>query len=221
MQRHARSSRLALALALIVLGATIGPLASCEMGDAVCPDNTVEEDRDDDCPYGPPGGPQRSGSTKCVVALGETNCTHTFRDDVFPILVAPVAPRSGGGCTLPACHGANTQGGAVLLLPEGLTPDDLYARLVAFKNDAGDPYLEQDNPNAWFLCNLKAQPGGGNAMPKPTGLTDSAQTAEDDQDLVIIDEWVRCGMKLDGTGMGTGASTSTGGVGVGGGGGGG
>jgi hypothetical protein len=203
-------------LASAIVALTLGP--SCSVGDAICPDNTVEENRDDDCPYGPPGGPQRKNATKCVVALDNTNCTKTFRDDVFPVLTGAIAPRSGGGCTAPNCHGPNTQGGAILSLPAAGTPDELYNALAAFKNDAGDPYIGQDNPNAWMLCNLTGTIGGGNPMPPSAGLTDSPNTTEDDQDLPVLQEWIRCGMKLDGMGAGVGGG-GVGGAGVGGGGG--
>ncbi len=193
-----------MSLPVAALGSVLAGAPSCHSGDAVCPDNTVEEDRDDDCPFGPPGGPQRQNSTKCAFTLDATACTKTFRDDVFPILVAPLADRSGGGCTLANCHGPNTQGGAVLLLPEASTPDQLYAALAAFKNDSGDAYIGADDPKAWFICNLRGVEGGGNAMPKPSGLTDSDKTTADDQDLATVEEWVRCGMKLDGIGAGVG-----------------
>ncbi|NUO52024.1 MAG: hypothetical protein HOV80_24500 [Polyangiaceae bacterium] len=54
-------------------------------------------------------------------------------------------------------------------------------------------------------------------MPPTAGITDSPATTEDDQDLAVIQEWIRCGMKLDG--MGTGGGGVGGGAGVGGGGG--
>ena len=204
-------------LLVLLAAAPAGLLASsCSVGDAVCPDDTVEENRDDECPYGPPGGPQRKNAIQCVVALDPANCTKTFRDDVFPILTGALAPRSGGGCTLATCHGPNTQGGAIFPIAATPTPDQLYSTLAAFKNERGDPYVEADNPNAWFICNLKGSLGGGNPMPPLAGLTDAPQTTEDDQDLAIIEEWVRCGMKLDGMGAGVGGGGAGGGGGGGG-----
>ncbi len=204
-----QSARLLVAfpLASAIVALMLGP--SCSVGDAVCPDNTVEENRDDDCPYGPPGGPQRKNATKCVVALDDAMCTKTFRDDVFPVLVGAIAPRSGGGCNAPNCHGPNTQGGAILPLPATATPDELYNALAAFKNDAGDPYIGDGNPNAWMLCNITGTIGGGNPMPPSAGLTDSPATTEDDQDLAVVQEWIRCGMKLDGMGAGVGGGGTT------------
>ena len=192
---------------LVALPVTAALTPACDIGDAYCPPNTVEEDRNDDCPYGPPGGPQRKNAERCEVAFDSAGCTVTFRDDVFPILNgSSAAPRSGGGCTLPGCHTEGSQGGARLLIPTGVDADGLYAALAASKNDAGDPYIAADNPNAWFLCNLEAKVGGGSAMPPTAGLTDSPDTNDDDTDRAVIEEWVRCGMKLDGAGTGGGGA---------------
>jgi len=188
--------------------------AACDVGDAICTDKTVDEDRNDDCPYGPPGGPQREQAEGCQVSFDKTGCTKTFRDDVFPILMAPNSgEQSGGGCVLSACHGPAGTGSIEIVLPDTSTPDQLYALLAAYQNDAGHPYWGADAANAYFLCNVKATIGGGSAMPPTAGLTDSATSTEDDDDLAVIEEWVRCGMALDGIGSGGGG---VGGAGVGG-----
>lgn len=214
--RPAEVVRWAGALGLCVAAAA--GFGACEVGDAICTDHTVEEDRNDGCPYGPPGGPQRTQASGCQVQFDDSNCTVTFRDDVFPILTAPVNPvgRSGGGCTSAACHGPNGGGKADLAFPSDTpTADEVYNGMAALTDDAGNPYVAANNPKAWFICNLRGVDGGGSAMPPTAGLSDS-ESAEDDQDLPIIEEWVRCGMKLDGTGTGGGG---VGGGGEGGGGG--
>ncbi len=177
--------------------------ASCKVGDAICTDHTVEEDRNDDCPYGPPGGPQRQRAEGCVVTFDKSDCDVTFRDDVYPILVAPLG--SGGGCVTGACHGENGSGKLDLVVAEDASPDELYEALAAHKNEAGNPYIEADNPNAYFLCNVTAAIGGGSAMPPNAGLTDPAM-------LDVVKKWVACGMELDGTGEG-GGGTGGGGAG--------
>ncbi len=195
----------------------------CDVGDARCPTDTVEEDRSDDCPYGPPGGPQKKKAERCTIVFDDAQCDVTWADDVFPILVAPAdKTRSGGGCTNPGCHGPGTQGGERLLLPAEATASELYEALASFTNDRGDPYVAQDDSSAWFLCNLTAIEGGGSAMPPTAGLTDLPDTADDDTDLDVITRWVRCGMKNDGvgTGGGGGAGGAGGGGGAGGAGGG-
>jgi hypothetical protein len=181
-----------------------GVAASCSVGDAHCTDKTVEEDRNDGCPFGPPGGPQRKSSGGgCVVTFDDTACTKTFADDVYPILVAPVG-QNGGGCTAAFCHGPTGTGALALVVAEDATPTELYAALAALTNDEGDPYLEEDAPNAWFLCNVKATIGGGSAMPPTAGLTSPDSVA-------VIEEWVRCGMKND-AGSGVGGGPGTGGA---------
>lgn len=210
------SAGLALAAGMIV--ATVAA-ASCSVGDQVCTDQTVEEDRDDDCPYGPPGGPQRKNAERCTVAFDDANCTKSFRDDVYPILISNYAGgRSGGGCTLAACHGDAGTGSIAIVLPETSTPDELYALLRGYTNDIGDPYLDANNEHAFMLCNVTAAIGGGSAMPPTSGLTDDPSTPEDDEDLATIQEWVRCGMQLDGSGEGGGGEGGGGGGAEGGGG---
>jgi hypothetical protein len=203
--------------------------ASCTVGDAICTDKTVDEDRNDDCPYGPPGGPQREQTGDgCQVTFDKTSCTKTFRDDVYPILVAPNSGAdSGGGCTLAACHGPTGTGSIAIVLPETSTPDELYAALAAHENEAGQKYWGADDANTYFICNVKATIGGGSAMPPTAGLTDSPSSTDDDDDLAVIEEWVRCGMALDGAGTGGGGTggaaeggAGEGGAGVGGAGGG-
>jgi hypothetical protein len=171
--------------------------ASCSVGDAHCTDNTVAEDRKDGCPFGPPGGPQRKQTDGCVISFDDSVCTKTFADDVYPILIAPVG-QGGGGCTLSACHGPTGTGALALVVAEDATPTELYAALAGVTNDDGDPYVEEDSANAWFLCNVKATPGGGSAMPPTAGLSSPDNVA-------VVEEWVRCGMKNDaGSGVGGG-----------------
>jgi hypothetical protein len=182
-----------------LLCASLSAAAACSVGDAICTDQTVEEDRNDDCPYGPPGGPQRQKAERCTVNFDTTDCSYTFRDDVYPILVGPyTGARSGGGCTTQACHGPEGTGKTDLVVAEMPTPDELYEALSAKVNTQGDPYVELDNPNAYFLCNVTATLGGGSAMPPNAGLTDDPSTPDDDNDLEVITRWVVCGMKLDG-----------------------
>jgi hypothetical protein len=191
--------------------AAVGAVA-CDVGDALCPYDTVDEDRADTCPYGPPGGPQKKKAEQCVIDFDDTDCTVTWADDVYPRLVAPLdQERSGGGCTNPGCHGDGSQGGAKILLPDTATPPELYELLAAYANDRGDPYVAEGDANAWFLCNLKAIEGGGSAMPPTAGLTDLPASEQDDDDLAVIEKWVACGMKNDGLGAGGGGAGGAGG----------
>jgi len=191
-------------------------VASCTVGDAICTDKTVDEDRNDDCPYGPPGGPQRDQADTCQVTFDKTSCTKTFRDDVFPIMLRGIdKDHSGGGCLNPGCHGPTSKGGIeAIVLPETGTADEIYNLLAGYENEAGQKYWGADDSDTFALCNLKATIGGGAAMPPSAGLTDASTTTEDDTDIAVIEEWIRCGMALDGVG-GVGGG-GTGGEGVGG-----
>jgi hypothetical protein len=192
--------------AVLVCAVVVAAAApSCSVGDAHCTDRTVEEDRDDACPYGPPGGPQRKVADGCVITFDDANCTKTFADDVYPILLAPVG-QGGGGCTLAGCHGPSGTGALALVVEETPTPSALYEALAAVQNDDQDPYLAENAPNAWFLCNVKATIGGGSAMPPTAGLTSP-------ENVAVVEEWVRCGMKNDGSGVGGGPVGGAGGAG--------
>ncbi len=219
LPRRGRPSYGLAAGVVLACGASFLAAPACSVGDAICTDQTVEEDRDDSCPYGPPGGPQRTKAEGCVYELDSADCTVTFRDDVYPILRAPnFGAESGGGCALAPCHGPSGTGASALVVAEDATADELYAAMAAVVGDNGAPYIEEDADNAYFLCNVFGTLGGGSAMPPTAGLTDDPATDADDGHAAIIEEWVRCGMKLDGAGTGGGG---TGGMGAGGGGGGG
>lgn len=201
--RWARWAGSAVAAGLL---ATAIAAASCDVGDAICTDDTVEEDRDDNCPYGPPGGPQRTKAEGCEYTLSDENCTVTFRDDIYPILTTSyIGEPSAGGCTLAACHGPMGTGSIDLVLPEAPTPEVLYAALSEMRGDNGAPYIEEGATNAYFLCNVLGKLGGGSAMPPTAGLTDDPSTDQDDTHIAVIEEWVRCGMKLDSSEGGGGA----------------
>lgn len=192
---------------LLVMASTSVALGSCSVGDAICTDNTVEEDRDDDCPYGPPGGPQKEakpGGCATIIDEGAT-CEVTWAGDVFPILSSP-QPSGGPACSNKFCHGPGTPGAVDMLIPtETPTSDELYDILASVTNDAGDPYIAEGDENSWFLCNVGATPGGGVAMPPTSGFT-AAPT-----ELAVLAEWVRCGMKKDGV-AGTGGAGGGGGM---------
>jgi uncharacterized membrane protein YgcG len=191
--------------ALLALSVPLAVMsASCGVGDAICTDKTVEEDREDSCPYGPPGGPQRKNVDGCVVPLDDSNCTKTFADDVYPILIAPPGAQGGGGCTLAACHGPDGSGKVDMVVAEDATPDELYEVMAAVRNEAGDPYVAEGDSSAYFYCNVKAIVGGGSAMP-PSGF------AAVPENLAVLEEWARCGMKNDGVGTGGGGVGGSGG----------
>lgn len=204
------STSASFALAALLLATSGAALAAaCTVGDQSCPDDTREEDRDDRCPYGPPGGPQKSKAVReCpLVEFDYTNCTVEWERDVYPILIA----RDGGNCASPGCHGPGTLGGAKMLIPPDVTPSALYATLTSYTNAIGDPYVGAETPTSWFLCNLFAEPGGGVPMPYPSGLVDDPVSDDDDDDEAVLREWIRCGMFESGGGAGGGGQGGAGG----------
>lgn len=181
-------------------------VASCGVGDQICPDDTLASDTDDECPYGPPGGPQKKKlARECpLVVFDMTDCAGvSFETNVFPIFaIDPNSLQSGNGnCTSTGCHGTTQDALSAngLQFADTITPLELYTRLSDYKNPQGDPYWAEGNDHAWVQCNIVASPGGGSPMPKPGGLT-----LESDQTSIL--KWVACGMKPPGTTMGTGGA---------------
>lgn len=167
----------------------------CGVGDQLCPDDTLASDRGDDCPYGPPGGPQKKKQLReCAkVKFDATGCAGvSFTATVFPIFTT-----GKGNCTATGCHGTAADGAKAngLTFAPDITAADFYKRLADYKNPQGDPFWGDHNELAWAECNLLAQPGGGSPMPKPGGLTDPA-------DQAAVTKWITCGMTLDGAGGG-------------------
>jgi len=182
---------------------------SCDVGDQICPDDWLASDLSDNCPYGPPGGPQKKKlARECpLVAFDNSDCAGvSFETNVFPILaIDPNSLQSGdGNCTSQGCHGTTQDAVAAnnLHFPDTITPDELYTTLKAYLNPQGDPYWEEGNERAWVQCNVTAAPGGGSPMPKPGGLT-----LESDQTSIL--KWIKCGMHPPGT-TGTGGAGGSG-----------
>jgi hypothetical protein len=188
------------ALAALVAGGGGG----CSVGDQNCNDDTIDTDLDDPCPYGPPGGPQKPGdSCPSIDPLPAEECDGVSFEGVFGLLAGPP-----GNCGNAACHG--TQAAAATASGVLLDPDDpvaFYTQLAEYTNPRGDPYAAEGAQRAWILCNLKALPGGGSPMPKPSGLGPFPD------ELAEVERWVRCGMKPPGGGA---SSTTSGGGGGGG-----
>jgi len=196
---------------LLVLAAA-SLLASCDVGDQLCPDDTLASDTDDNCPYGPPGGPQKKKlARECpLVTFDMADCAGvSFETHVFPVFaIDPNSLQSGNGnCTAGGCHGTPQDAAAAngLQFADTITPLELYTTLSEYKNPQGDPYWGEANDHAWVQCNIAAAPGGGSPMPKPGGLTLES-------DLTSVLKWVKCGMKPPGTTMGVGGGGGTGGA---------
>jgi hypothetical protein len=180
----------------------------CGVGDQLCPDDTLASDLTDDCPYGPPGGPQKKKQVReCPkVEFDDSDCAGvSFTTDIFPLFTDP---QRAGKCTSSGCHGSTADAAKAngLHFSSDITPDALYQTLADHKNPQGDPYWGDHEELAWAQCNLLAQPGGGSPMPKVAGFT-----KPEDQDIVT--KWITCGMVFaggeGGGGAGGGASSSS------------
>jgi hypothetical protein len=168
-------------LATLVAASTLAALgAACDVGDQLCPEGTNYNEKDDDCPYGPPGGPKRE-AVACGPAPARSggDCTGvTWSATVFPILDNKV----GAGCTNNGCHGDIQN---KVLLPPG-DADAVYAALTAYRiPGVNSAYINAADPStSWITCNLR-EPAIGTKM--PLGLT--IQAAE----VQTIELWLGCG----------------------------
>lgn len=191
-------------VALVTLVAGSG--GGCSVGDQNCNDDTLDTDLGDPCPYGPPGGPQKPRDS-CpsieLLAADDPECDGVSFEGVFGLLAGPP-----GNCANEACHGtqaaAATASGVLLLADD---QEQFYKQLSEYTNPAGEPYAKADTPRSWILCNVKALPGGGSPMPKPSGL------GQFPEELAEVERWVRCGMKPPGGGSGPGGAGGGGGAG--------
>jgi len=182
-KRKVRPVRLVLAPAL-AFAAFFALMPGCQIsvGDQACTDQSNPNDKDDACPYGPPGGPkvQESGCPNISPETDPTLCTVTWLD-VYAILSGPKA-----GCTINGCHGEPPGARGLFLSPTDANA--FYDELKGYKGSQGYPYINEEQPEeSWILCNLTGLPGGGAPMPPPSGL--------DETDFATIQQWAACGLK--------------------------
>jgi hypothetical protein len=162
-------------------------IASCQVsvGDQSCTEESNPNDKEDTCPYGPPGGPkvQETGCPNIPPEPDPANCTVTW-PQVYEILRGPSA-----GCTINGCHGEAPGARGIFLSPTD--SNAFYDELKGYVGSQGYPYINEEQPDrSWILCNLTGLPGGGAPMPPPSGLGDA--------DFAIIQQWAMCGLKRTG-----------------------
>jgi hypothetical protein len=183
--------RLGLALFPALAMAITAALAGCggiSVGDQSCTEDSKVNDKDDACPYGPPGGPKVApGGCPNIVLTDPATCTKSW-DDIFPIFTGPTA-----NCSIGGCHG-EAPGPRGIYLPAN-DPNAFYDELKGYMGNQGYPYINDKEPaRSWILCSLAGTPGGGSPMPPPSGLTA--------EDFAIVEEWAQCGLKKSLTGDG-------------------
>jgi len=153
-------------------------------GDQSCAEGANFYDKDDACPYGPPGGPkvQESACPDIPQEADPANCTTTFAD-VYALFTGPA-----GNCTNGGCHGT-APGARGIHLPSD-DANAFYEELKGYKGTLNYPYINEEDPaHSWILCNLAGLPGGGAPMPPPSGF--------DETDFALIQNWAMCGLKRD------------------------
>jgi hypothetical protein len=174
--------RLGLAILPALALALLAGCGAISVGDQSCTEESKVNDKEDDCPYGPPGGPKpQPGGCPDIPQNDPATCTKSW-DDIFPILTSSTA-----GCSAGACHGV-APGGRAIFLPID-NPNDFYDELAGYAGNQGYPYINTKTPTrSWILCNLKGTAGGGAPMPT-AGFTLT------EEELGIIEEWAMCGLK--------------------------
>jgi hypothetical protein len=221
----------------LMLAALLGCAAfacSTDVGDQACTEESIERDRDDDCPYGPPGGPSvQFDEDFCldrpdIPAELPADCAtkYTFTS-VFQIFITEntAAPVGGGNCMGANCHGVANIADKPAYLPAMAETDmdGTHESLQAWGLATyGRPYIRSiragdDVPgtpeDAWILCNLTGK--RGKIMPNVTGF-------QTETSLQAVRNWVNCGMQAPqpgeaggagGAGVGAGGAGDVGGVG--------
>ena len=160
------------------------PGCQISVGDQSCAEGGNFYDKEDACPYGPPGGPkvQESPCPDIPQEADPLNCTTTWTQ-VYDLFTGPA-----GNCTNGGCHGSEPGARGIFLSPTDANA--FYEELKGYKGSQGYSYLNEEDPaHSWILCNLAGTPGGGAPMPPPSGFSEA--------DLAVITNWAMCGLKRD------------------------
>ncbi len=169
-------------LLLSALAVVVAQGCQISVGDQSCAEGANYYDKDDACPYGPPGGPKvkESSCPDIPQEADPLNCTTTW-NDVYALFTGPA-----GNCTNSGCHGSAPGARGIFL--SDTDPNAFYDELKAYKGLQGYPYFNEEDPaHSWVLCNLAGFPGGGAPMPPPSGFNET--------DFALIQKWAMCGIQ--------------------------
>lgn len=193
-----RARRFVPRLAAATAGLLLVAFGACSVGDQYCEPGMDPADKEDTCPYGAPGGPQRRTKT-CppIEFLPEAECADA---PGWPEVYAMFDTPTRGNCSAAACHGDPAPKGNDPHIPTG----DAAATLLSFNgyvDVVNRPYAKEGDAESWILCNVLGV-NTQSPMPPPGGLV-----AEDD--IALVTKWAQCGLKSAGSPGGAAATTTT------------
>lgn len=179
--------------------------AACFNGDQSCAEAYNQNDPNDHCPYGPPGGPKLSESSPDCPNVPKLSPGSEECKIGFPEVYARLEAADGGNCSA----GGN---GCHAYLIKGIEPfgdqQGMLDALAAYKGDIGRKYFDPDAPEkSWWICNLRGD--AGKLMPQnPTPRMKA-------DDIALVERWLGCGAPLAAPAakVGTGAGGAEGGAG--------
>src|SRR5262245_15205706 len=137
------------ALGSFVLLAALLTASCSDVGDQECTPDSVPTDEDDDCPYGPPGGPKVTEQGDCEITqrTDTSDCDKTWTADVFPLLTTQA---KSGNCSTSSCHGTAPGAGGVFL--DLANAGAAYDVLAGYLGSPNYPYINTENPeHSWIL----------------------------------------------------------------------
>jgi hypothetical protein len=186
-----RASRLTFAFAFTLASALALAGCSISVGDQSCTESSNPNNKDDACPYGPPGGPKVKPLSCPLIPVDKVapGCDVSSFAPIFEMFT----DESRGNCSNTGCHGADP-GARGIHLPDD-NPTAMYDELKGYTGSQGYPYINEEEPSrSWILCNLSGIAGGGSPMPPPSGLSQS--------DFEVINTWAMCGLPREALGDG-------------------
>lgn len=161
-------------------------ISACYSGDQSCSEAYNQNDPDDHCPYGPPGGPKLSESAPDCPQVPKLSPSAEECKIGFPEVYARLEAPDGGNCS-------NAGSGCHTLKIKGIEPfvdeQGMLDALSAYKGDVGRKYFDPEAPEkSWWICNLRGD--AGKLMPQnPTPRMKG-------DDILLVERWLGCGAPL-------------------------